>query len=137
MKSNSLQENNDLKNLFPILLVLLSLAGWAYFLFLWFFLGYKWELFPLEIPLNPRVLSFVKLPLFFKVCCCFIVLWWHLLLFNYKTHNRLFYASLSLVLALGLISEQFIFVLNPVKAYRNALKVDLKAKPLIDHESGK
>ncbi len=130
MRNNFLQGNNDLKNVFSGIFLFLSLAGWVYFLFLWTLLGYEWELFPLTISFSSWVLSFLKLPLFFKVCCGFIVFWWHFVLFQYK--NRLFFILLSLALALLLIVEQFFFILNPVMAYRNALKVNLKAEVMRD-----
>lgn len=130
MKNISFPGNKGLKSIFPGSLLLLSLAGWTYFLFLWIFLGYKWVLFPLEISFNPLLLSFLKLPLFFKVCFGFVVLWWHLVLFHYKKNNRMFYIFLSLLLALGLIAEQFAFILTPLRTYRNTLKVNLKAAPV-------
>lgn len=132
MKNNSLQGNNDLKNVFSGIFLFLSLAGWGYFLFLWTLLGYEWELFPLTISFSSWVLPFLKLPLFFKVCCGFIVFWWHIVLFQYKNKNRLFLIFLSLALALIFIAEQFLFILNPVRAYRNTLKLNLKAEVVSD-----
>ena len=132
MKKTFFQGNSDLKNVFAGIFLLLSLAEWSYFLFLWTLLGYEWEQFSLEIAFSAWVLPFLKLPLFFKVCCGFIVFWWHIVLFQYKNKNRLFLIFLSLALALTFIAEQFLFILNPVMAYRNTLKVNLKAEVVSD-----
>ena len=129
MKNSSLQENNPQNPLLALTLAFLSLGGWGYFLFLWIFLGYKWEVFPLEVSLHPVILSFIKISLFFKVCCGLVILGGHVVLLKLKNKSRQAYLFLSLMLSFVLIAEQFIFVLNPVRVYRNTLKVNMKASP--------
>ena len=130
MKSISFQGNKkELKDFFQGILLLLSFVSWGYFLFLWILLGYRWNSSSLEVDFTPLLFLFLKLPLFFKVCCGLVVAWWHLILLRYRKSSRVFYIFLSLVLALGLTGEQFFFILNPVRAYSNTLKADLKAVP--------
>ena len=130
MKKTFFQGNSDRRKILAGVFLFFSLAGWDYFLFLWTVLGYEWEIFPLELSFAPWVISFLTLPLFFKVCCGLVVLWWHFLLLHYSGSRRLSCIVLSLVLALGLVLEQFVFILNPVMTYRNSLKVNLKAEPV-------